>query len=100
MVHSLFKLAGVLASLVRKDGLSSMDFVQGNGVLLNNFDRHRLRSCEVPNLFAFCLCFLEGTSNRSSVDIFLGFAEMEALRNNLAGWLATKLLALEILGVG
>jgi hypothetical protein len=84
---------------VRKYGFSSMDFVQGNGVLLDDFDGHRFRSCEVPNLFALCFCFFEGTSNRGGVDILLGFAKMEALCNNLTRWLATKLLALAVSGV-
>ncbi len=93
MVHRLLEAACVLGSLVREDSLPSMNLVQGDGVLLNDFDRHRLGGGKVPDLLAFGLCLLKGAGNGSSVEVFLGFAQVEALGNDLAWTLAGGLLA-------
>ena len=88
MAGRLLEMAGVLSSFVGKDGLLSADLVQGNGVLLDYFDGHRLGSGKVPDLLAVGLCFLEGARNRSSINVLLGLAQVEALGNNLARRLA------------
>jgi hypothetical protein len=79
VVQGLFKLARVFGSLVGKDGLSGMNLVQGDGVLLDNFDGHRLGSRKVPDLLALGLCLLKGAGNRRGIDILLGLAKVEAL---------------------
>jgi hypothetical protein len=85
MVNRLLEVASIFGALMSKDGLPSMYLVQGDGVLLNDLDGDRFGSCKVPDLLALGLGFLEDLSNKSGIDIFVGFAQGEALGNNLAG---------------
>jgi hypothetical protein len=90
MVDRLLEMASVFGALVIKDGPPSMELVQRDGVLLNDLNRHRLGSRKVPDLLALGLGFLEGTGNRSSIDVRFGFAQGEALGNDLTGWRSTR----------
>lgn len=74
MVDGLLEMTSVLGSLMGEDGLSGADLVEGNGVLLDDFDGDGFGCGKVPDLFAFGLCFLEGACDGSSVEILLGFA--------------------------
>ena len=95
MAHRLLETASVLGALVGEDGLPSVNLVQGDGVLLNDFDGYGLGGRKVPDLLALGLCLLEGPGNGSGVDIFVGLAQVKALGNDLARALAGGLLALE-----
>lgn len=79
MVHRLFEVACVLGPVMGKDGFASVNFVQGNDVFLDHFDRHRFRGGEVPDLLAFGLCLPESTDNLGRIDIFSGLAKVKAL---------------------
>ena len=95
MAHRLLETASVLGTLVGEDGLPGVDLVQRDGVLLNDFDGHRLGGREVPDLLALGLCLLESPGNGSGVHIFVGLAQVEALGNDFARALAGGLLAYE-----
>ncbi len=95
MAHRLFETASVLGTLVGEDGLPGVDLVQRDGVLLNDFNGHRLGGREVPDLLALGLGLFEGPRNGSGVDVFVGLAQVEALGNDLARALAGGLLAHE-----
>ena len=95
MAHRLLETASVLGTLVGEDGLPGVDLVQRDGVLLNDFDGHRLGGREVPDLLALGLCLLESPGNGSGVHIFVGLAQVEALGDDLARALAGGLLAHE-----
>ena len=88
MAGRLLKMARVLGSFVGEDGLLGTNLVQGNGVLLDHFDGHRLGGGKVPDLLAVGLCFLKDARNRIGIGVLLGLAQVETLGNNLARRLA------------
>lgn len=84
MIDGLFKATGVVDAVVGEDRLSRVNFVEGNGLFLDDLDGYGLGGSEVPDLVAFGSGLFQSEGDCGSVRILLGFAKVEPLRDDFA----------------
>ena len=79
----ILECAIIVISVVGDVGLSGLNFIQRNRVLLDNLNWERGRCSKVPDLLALGLGILEDPGNFSRIHCLVALAQMEVLGDDL-----------------
>jgi len=84
VVNGRLESARILSAVVRENGQTGSNLVQGDGCLLDNFNGDRLRRSKVPNLLALGFSLFESCGHGSGIEVFLSLAKVKTLGDEIA----------------